>query len=73
MKNSDVIIAHPNSLDKLQALKEFMHDHQIPFELAVIDTPSKKEFVEMILQGDEDKMNGKGRKISVEELEQLWR
>ena len=71
MKNSDVIIAHPNSQDKLEALTTFMNTHHIPYELAVIDTPSKKEFVEMILQGDEDKMNGKGRKISIEELDQL--
>lgn len=73
MINSDLIIAHPNSEDKLQALKAFMYAHHIPFELAVVDSPAKKEFIEMILKGDEDKMNGKGRKISMEELEQIWR
>lgn len=71
MKNSDVIIAHPNSQDKLHALTEFMNANHIPFELAILDSPYKKEFVDNIIHGDEDKKNSIGRRITMLELDLL--
>jgi site-specific DNA-adenine methylase len=73
MNNSYVIITYPSSKEDLNALKKFMKDHQIPFEISILDSPYKKEFVEKILKGDEEKKKGKGRIISTSELDQLWK
>ncbi len=73
MKNADIVIAHPSSPDELKALTSFMHSHHIPFQLASSDSPYDKNFVNMILQGDEDRKVGKGKKVSIADLNELWK
>lgn len=72
MKTSNIIIAHPGSDDKFEALKAFMKAHKIKFEISGKSTYDP-EFVSRILQGDQDLKAGKGRKITLDELDQLWK
>ena len=46
---------------------------KIKFELSKEQSPYKPEFVKKIEQGDKDLKNGKGRKVSIEELDNLWK
>jgi hypothetical protein len=69
MKTSDIIIAHPGSDDKFEALKAFMKALKIKFEITKEDT-YKPEFVAKILQGDKDIKAGKTTKI---QLDDIWK
>ena len=71
MDTSDIIIVHPSE-DKLEALKAFLKALKIKFEI----TTSKSYndgFVNDILQGDEDIKNGKGKKITLDQIDDLWK
>ena len=71
---ADIIIAHPASNDKLKALKAFMKALNIKFEVRQLNkSPYDPEFVDMVLLGDEDIKQGKGKKITIEELDALWK
>ena len=60
--------------DKLEALKAFMKALKIKFEVRPLNkSPYDPEFVDMILQGDKDIKEGKGKKITIEELDSLWK
>jgi len=74
MKTANVIVAHPASNDKLEALKAFLQALKIDFEVTTTEqSPYNPEFVKMILQGDEDIKAGKGKKVTLEELDNLWK
>ena len=59
MKATDIIIVHPGSDDKKEALKVFMKTLKIKFEIHKTNSPYNAEFVAMIQQGDKDLKNGK--------------
>lgn len=72
MKTSEIIIVHPDSNTKIEALKAFLEASEIKFEI------TKKKaydpnFVTEILQADEDFKNGKGKKTTLDELNSLWK
>jgi hypothetical protein len=68
------IKAHPEDASQIKALKAFMKAMKIKFELAPeTESPYKPEFVEKILQGDQDFEAGKGRKVTLDELNALWK
>jgi hypothetical protein len=74
MKPANTIIAHPASNDKLEALKAFMNALHIKFEVRPADkSPYDPEFVDMILQGDKDLEDDKGKKTTLDELDKLWK
>lgn len=66
----DLIIAHPETEENFEALKTYMQKMKIKFE---ITKDYDSEFVAQILQGDEDIKLGKGRKVEISELENLWK
>ena len=66
MNSSDIIIVHPSE-DKIEALKAFLKALKIKFEIAT-SKPYNDDFVNDILQGDEDIKNGKGKKITIKNL-----
>lgn len=72
MDHSNIVIAHPGSNDKLESLKAFLKALKIKFEVSV-EQPYNDEFVKMIKQGDDDIKNGKGKKITIDELDDLWK
>ncbi len=67
------IIAHTNDDSQIQAIKAFMKALKIKFELSKKESPYNPEFVKKIKQGDEDLKNGKGRTITLDELDSLWK
>ena len=57
MSTSNIIIVHPGSEDKFEALKAFMKAFKIKFEITK-ESPYDPDFVAKILQGDEDFKKG---------------
>ena len=72
MKTSDIIIVHPGSDDKFEALKAVMKALKIKFEITK-EKPYDPKFVAKIEKSREDYKNGKGRKITLDELNNLWK
>ncbi len=73
MPTQNIFIAHPENTEQVTALKAFMKALKIKFEVTAADKPYNKEFVDMVLQGDEDFKAGKGKEITIEELNGLWK
>ncbi|MEA3495709.1 MAG: hypothetical protein U9R42_06710 [Bacteroidota bacterium] len=71
MNKSDVIIAHPGE-EKLESLKAFLNALKIKFEIAN-KKPYNEDFIKTIQQGDEDIKNNKGKKITIEQIDDLWK
>ncbi len=71
MKTSEILIVHPSE-ENTDALKAFLKALKIKFEVASIK-PYSDDFVKIIQQGDEDIKNGKGKKITLDELDNLWK
>ena len=67
------IKAHTMDASQIEAIKAFMKALKIKFELSKEQSPYNPEFVKKIEQGDKDLKNGKGRKVSIEELDNLWK
>lgn len=67
------IIAHTNDASQIEAIKAFMKALKIKFELSEGQNAYDPEFVKKIQKGDEDLKNGKGRTVTVEELDKLWK
>ncbi len=67
------IKAHTNDASQIEALKAFMKALKIKFELSKEPSPYNREFVEKIQQGDKDLKSGKGRTVTLEELDSLWK
>lgn len=66
----DLIVAHPETEENFEALKSFMQKMKIKFEVTKEYDP---EFVAQILQGDEDLKAGKGKIVTIEDLDALWK
>ena len=71
MNTSDIIIAHPDK-EKFEALTAFLKDLKIKFEIKT-SKPYNDDFVNTVLQGDEDIKNGKGKKITLGQIDDLWK
>ena len=63
----ETLIVHPKNKEQLSALKTFMKAFKISFEEDGKSTYDP-DFVEMILQGDEDLKAGKGVKVDIDNL-----
>ena len=66
------ITAHMQDASQILAVKAFMKALKIKFEI-IKDKPYNPEFVQKIVTGDEDYKAGKGRKVTIEELNKLWK
>lgn len=64
-----VIIAHPTNPEKFEALKAFMNALKIKFEIS--DSEYSSEFLKMIKEGESDLKQGKGKKISSKDIDNL--
>lgn len=66
------IKAYTNSSSQVEAITAFMKALKIKFELSKeVESPYSAEFVKKIQQGDEDLKKGKGKKMTIEQLEHL--
>jgi hypothetical protein len=73
MPTQDVFIAHPANKEQVNALKAFVKALKIKFEITTAEKPYDQAFVESILKGDEDFKAGKGKKMTLDELNGLWK
>lgn len=72
MKTQNILIAHPSDAKELIVIKAFFEALKIKFEVTQ-DVPYNPVFVDKILQGDADFKAGKGRKVTIDELNKLWK
>ncbi len=72
MQSENIFIVHPTTADQINALMEVVKTFKIKFEISN-EKPYNAEFVAKILQGDEDLKAGKGRKVTLDELDSLWK
>ncbi len=66
------IKAFTDDAGQIAALKAFMKVLKIKFEVSS-EMPYDSDFVEKVLQGDKDFEAGKGRKVTIDELNKLWK
>ena len=69
----EAITIHPKNKEQLTVVKAFLKALKVPFEKSRKASPYNPEFVQKIQQGDEDLKEGKGRKVSMDELNNLWK
>jgi hypothetical protein len=66
------IKAYTESSSQIEAIKAFMKALKIKFELSnEVQSPYNPEYVAKIKQGQEDIKNGKGIKMTLNELKEL--
>ncbi len=73
MQTQNVFIAHPANKEQVNALKAFVKVLKIEFEITTAEKPCDQPFVDRILQGDKDFKAGKGKKMTIDELNGLWK
>lgn len=71
MKTSDIIIAHPSSDDKFEALKAFMKALKIKFEITTTEKPYNKEFVVKIQKSKQEIEDGKVTRVKNKDLQKF--
>jgi hypothetical protein len=64
--------AYTEDASQIEAVKAFMKALKIKFEITK-DVPYNQEFVQKIKQSKEDYKNGKGKVMSMDELNSLWK
>lgn len=70
----ETITVHPKNKEQFTVIEAFLKALKVPFEKDDIkESPYNPEFVEKILQGDKDMKEGKGKKVTIEELNALWK
>jgi len=68
------IIAYTDDASQIEAIKAVFKAFKIKYKITKAsdeDSPYDSEFVEVIKQGERDLMNGKGIKMTLDELENL--
>ncbi len=66
------ITVHTEDASQIEAIKAVIKAFKIKYEIAKTK-PYNPGFVKKIKQGDEDMKNGKGRTVTLEELDSLWK
>ena len=74
--NAINITAYTQDPAQIEAVKAMLKAFKIKFKISKQeegDSNYDPEFVAKILQGDKDLAEGKGKKITIEELNALWK
>ena len=66
------IKAYTTDNTQIDAIKAFMKALKIKFEVSK-ESPYSPDFVDKIEQGDQDFLNGLGKKMTIDELNNLWK
>ncbi|MEX2591362.1 MAG: DUF2683 family protein [Anditalea sp.] len=67
----ETIIVHPDNKEQANLFEQLAKALNVPFERSGEKSPYDPEFVAMIKHADQDFKAGKGRKITLEELDRL--
>ena len=73
MQTDNMLIAHPANSEQFNALKAFLKALKIKFEVKKHEEPYNAEFVNMVLDAENEIKTGKGLKVTSEELDNLWK
>jgi len=66
--------AYLDDPSQLEAITTFMESQKIKYKVSGNDESYYNiDFINKIKKGDEDLLNGKGKKVTLEELDQLWK
>jgi isocitrate dehydrogenase len=68
----ETLIVQPKSKKQLSAIKAVLKALDVSFK-NVGEGVYNQAFVEKVLQGDEDFKAGKGKKMTIDELNSLWK
>ena len=71
MQASNIFIAHPINVEQENVLKVLFEALKIKFEVAK-ESPYNEDFVNMVLQAEDSIKQGKGKKVTSEEFDNLW-
>lgn len=70
----EAILLHPENKEQLEAIKAVSKALKMKFETTASDySPYNPDFVDKIKKGDKDLKEGKGRSVTLEELDRLWK
>ena len=69
----EAITIHPKDKEQFTIVEAILNALKVPFEKSKEESPYNPEFVKKILQGDKDIKEGTGRKITIDELNDLWK
>ena len=70
------ITAYTDDSSQIEAIKAVIKAFKIKYSISKakeVESPYNPEFVAKILQGDKDFKAGKGRKVTMKELNNLWK
>ena len=70
--NAQTFIVHTIGTEQADVLKTICNALKIKFEVSR-EKPYNTDFVNMVLQAEEGIMKGKGKKVSSEEFDLLWK
>jgi hypothetical protein len=65
-------IVHPVNIEQGSVIKAFFKALQIKFEI-VDEIPYNKDFIDMVLQADDSIKKGKGKLVTSDEFDNLWK
>jgi len=72
MKTENIFIIHPETAEQEKVIKAFVKALKIKFEIAKGETYNP-DFVEKIERSRQDYKDGKGSRISLDQLNDLWK
>ncbi|MDR2972962.1 MAG: hypothetical protein LBU83_13735 [Bacteroidales bacterium] len=72
MNIASTLIVHPVNLEQENVLKAFFEAFKIRFEVTK-QNPYNEDFVNMVLQAEDNIKQGKGKKVTSEEFDNLWK
>ena len=72
MQPVNVFIARPVNMEQENVLKVLFKALKIKFEVTK-EVPYDADFVNMVLQAEESIKQGKGKKVTSEEFDNLWK
>jgi len=67
-----VFVVHPANLEQESALKTFFEAFKISFETATSKSYNR-DFVNMVLEADREIKSGRGKKVTSEDFDALWK
>ena len=73
MQAQSTVIAHPENIEQVNALKAVMKALKIKFEITVAEKPYNQEFVDMVLNAKQEIKDGKSLTVTAEQFDDLWK
>ena len=70
--NPRTFIVHTTDIEQENVLEAFFNALKIKFEVTG-ERPYNRNFVDMVLQAEDGIKRGKGKKVSSEEFDDLWK